>query len=88
MEQASKHISAFVSTASVSQNWQDREKHAVTMTIRQKVADPADKRRSDMQLIRQKRQFDHNVLSDVIPEIICHIPRTLHILLISLVVPE
>ena len=88
MEQASKHISAFVSIVSVSQNYQDRERDTVTMTIRQKVADPSDKRRSNMQLIRQKRQSNHTVLSGVVPEVICHIPRTSYTISISLAVVE
>jgi hypothetical protein len=63
MEQASKHISAFVSTVSVSQNCQDKQRHTITMTLRQKVADPSDKRRSDMQLIGEEIYYKHNVYS-------------------------
>ena len=79
MEQASAHISALVSTVSVSQNRQDGEQHSVTLTFRQKVADPSDKRHSNMQLTRQKRRFMHNVYTDVLFEVIRDISRTFHV---------
>jgi hypothetical protein len=55
------------------------------MTIRQKVADPSDKRRSDKQLIRQKRQLKYIVYSGIDFDIFCDILHTLCNVSISLV---